>query len=95
LATWDANSSDNTAMLLDGSPTARLLAISKGRAIREYDHATNTWSDVIATVPSAVDAGPVDGANWIACSVPDYNCIVFFKLASMTSVSTTAHVWKR
>ena len=95
LATWDANSSPNTAMLLGSSPTARMVAISKGRSIREYDDEVNSWSDVIATVPPSVDSGPIDGGNWIACSVPDYNCIVFFKLASMTSVSTTAHIWKR
>jgi len=95
LATWDASSNPNTAMLLDGSPSARMVAISKGRSIREYDHATDSWSDVVATVPSTVDTGPSDGGNWIACSVLAYDCIVFFKLASATSVSTTAHVWKR
>jgi hypothetical protein len=72
-----------------------MVAISKGRSIREYDHATDSWSDVVATVPSTVDTGPSDGGNWIACSVLAYDCIVFFKLASATSVSTTAHVWKR
>ena len=95
LATWDANSTSNTAMLLGSSPTARMVAISKGRSIREYDDVVDSWSDVVETVPSTVDSGPVHGGNWIACSVPDYNCIVFFKLASMTSVSTTAHIWKR
>jgi len=95
LATWDANSSSNTAMLLGGSASAKMVAISKGRQIREFDDVTNTWSGVVATAPAALDSGPIDGGNWIACSVPDYNCIVFFKLASMTSVSTTAHIWKR
>jgi hypothetical protein len=82
-------------ILGSGNPANRLVAIAKNGNIREYNEVANSWSGVISTLPSAVINGVNEGGDWIACSVPTYGCIVVFKLASMTAVSTTAYVWKR
>jgi hypothetical protein len=95
LATWDASSPSTTAMLLGGTATAKMIAISKGLQIREYDDTTDTWSSVIANVPAAVDTGVTPGASWIACTVQELSCVVFFKLASLSATHTTGHIWKR
>jgi hypothetical protein len=97
LATWDASSASTRAMLLGGTgASGKMILASKGGDIREFDDAANSWSGTITTIPSAVwSSGVNSGGDWIGCSIPEYNCFVFFKLTSMTSVSTTAHIWKR
>jgi hypothetical protein len=95
--TWDASSASSRSMLLGGTgASGKMILATKGGDIREFDDAANSWSGVVTTVPSAAWNGGVNpGGDWIGCSIPEYSCFVFFKLSSMTSVSTTAHIWKR
>jgi len=96
LGIMDSSSSGDTSMILgSGNRVNRLVSIAKNGSIREYNEVTDSWSGVISTLPSAVINGVNEGGDWIACSVPTYGCIVVFRLASMTSVSTTAYIWKR
>jgi hypothetical protein len=81
-------------MLLGGTVAGKMIAFSRGLQVREFDDITNTWSAVVSTAPASLDTGPNPGANWIGCTVPDYDCMVFFKLSTLTATSTTAHIYK-
>lgn len=97
LDTWDAGASGDVSMLLrSGNSANRLVCVSKNGNIREYDEVADSWSGVIGTVPTGLSSPGVNqGGDWFLCSCPTYQCILGFKLASMSAMSTTGYIWKR
>lgn len=95
--TWDTSSNGDTSLLIgSGDPKSNLVAIAKNGNIREYNDSTNSWSGIITKAPNdLVNPGVNPGGDWIACRCPAYKCIIFFKLASMTSISKSGYIWKR
>lgn len=96
LKTFAAGAANTDACLVGGSSINKMMAISYGGQIREFDNVTDTWSNVITNFPANFNSAGVNpGSSWFAVSVDTYHCVVFFKLASMTAMSTTMHIYKR